>query len=178
MNPHHVRALFAVLLLAPATLPAYSQAKQKPGLYDVATTMNWLQSPMPAGMKMPPGMANPFAGQTYHNQFCLTQEQIDRYGGAPPQDQKRGRQECKTSDLKISGNSMTAKMICTGQMSGVGDIASSWTGDTAKSKTHFKGTMKGGSSQESMPVEWINDSTWTYKGPDCGDVKPIEVPKD
>lgn len=177
MNPFHVRALFAVLLLALAAITASAQARQKPGLYDISTTMNWLQSPMPAGMQMPPGMANPFAAKTINNQFCLTKEQIDRYGGAPPQDQKRGQQECKTSDIKISGNSMTAKLICTGQMSGEGDVASSWTGNSAKSKTHFKGKMKGGSSSESMPVEWINDSTWTYKGPDCGNVKPIEVPK-
>jgi hypothetical protein len=30
---------------------------------------------------------------------------------------------------------------------------------------------------EPTPVEWTNNTTSVYKGPDCGKVKPVEMPK-
>jgi hypothetical protein len=73
-------------------------------------------------------------------------------------------------------NSMTADLVCSGRMNGKGEIFSSWPdGNTAKGKVHFAGSMQMG--QNATPVEWTVNSTSTYKGPDCGSVKPMPMPQ-
>ena len=47
--------LFFMALLASA------QASRKPGLWEMTSTMTWQQSPMPAGMTMPPAPIRPSA---------------------------------------------------------------------------------------------------------------------
>jgi hypothetical protein len=60
-------------------------------------------------------------------------------------------------------------------MSGTGNMESHWTADGhATGKLHFTGTMQMGS--RSTPVEWTTNSTSVYKGPDCGNVKPLAMP--
>lgn len=146
-----------------------AQANRHPGLYESTTTMTWQQSPFPAGMQAPPN--SPFGGGPHTTQVCVTQEMIDRYGGAPPQ----SRGNCHMENINKTADSMSADWICTGQMAGRGTVSSNWSGEgTATSKVHFTGTMQMG--QRSTPVEWTMESTSTYKGPDCGSVKPIQMP--
>jgi hypothetical protein len=103
-------------------------------------------------------------------QVCLTQAMIDKYGA--PVSQSR---DCQISNVMMKPTGMTAEMVCTGKMSGHGEIESSWTdGNVAKGKVHFVGTM--GAGPNSMPVEWTVASTSVYKGPDCGSVKPMPMP--
>jgi hypothetical protein len=165
-------------LLAAAASMACAQATQKPGLYEMTSQMSWQKSPMPAGMTMPAGIPNPFAPKPFTTQVCLTQALIDRYGGPVPQAQGRGQQSCKMTNIKVAGNTMTGTLVCTGHLQGQGSVESSWSGNTSRGKLHFTGSMQGGPSGEGgMPVEWTVDSTSTYKGPDCGSVKPIEIPE-
>jgi hypothetical protein len=133
--------------------------------------MTWQQSPFPAGMPTPPGGNSPFGGGPHTSQVCVTQEMIDRYDGPMPQ----SRGECQVKNMEKSATGMTADYVCTGHMTGTGKLEASWT-ETGEShsKLHFTGTMQMG--QRSTPVEWTVDSTSTYKGSDCGNVRPVPIP--
>jgi hypothetical protein len=105
-------------------------------------------------------------------QVCLTQAMIDKYGA--PVSQNR---DCQITNVVMKPTGMTAEMVCTGKMSGHGEMESSWTdGNVAQGKVHFVGTM--GAGPNSVPVEWTVASTSVYKGPDCGSVKPMPMPPD
>lgn len=151
---------------------AWAQAVRKPGLWEMTTTMTWQKSPMPPGMTMPPGMKSPFSGTTTTTQVCLTQELINKYGAPVPQSNK----DCKIINVVLHATSMTADMVCSGNMNGKGEFESSWPdGNHAKGKMHFAGIMQMG--QNATQVEWTTDSTSTYKGSDCGSVMPLPMPK-
>ncbi|HEX8711266.1 MAG TPA: DUF3617 family protein [Terracidiphilus sp.] len=144
-------------------LLAWAQGR-KAGLWEVISTMSWQQSGFPAGMAAP-------MNRPHTMRVCVSQEQIDKYGTVPPQT----RGDCQVANIVRKPNGMTAKMVCTGPLAGKGDIESSWTDDShSTSRSHFLGTMRMG--QDSRPIEWTLESTFVYKGPDCGNVKPIETP--
>jgi len=66
-------------------------------------------------------------------------------------------------------------MVCTGKMPGTGTMESSWSdGSHAKGKVHFVGTIQLGPNG-TKPIEWTSESTSTYKGSDCGNVKPLPI---
>lgn len=155
---------------------ARGQMKQKPGLWEMTTTMSMAGMPdMPAAPQLPPGvqlppMASPFAPHTV--QVCVTQAMIDKYGG-PYSNPPRG--DCKITDLATKPNGMTAKIVCTGQMNATGTVEAWWTdADSTKTTMHMTGTMNSG--EKSTPVDMTMKSTSVYKGPDCGNVKPLAIP--
>lgn len=158
---------FGVALLAVA------QAGRKPGLWEVTSKMTWQQSPFPAGMTGPAG-ASTMNAAPHATQVCLTQAMIDKYGGPMPQTHNN---DCQVSNINRTASGMTADWTCSGQMSGKGTIESSWTDDNhTAGKIHFVGTMQ---TRQGVgkTVEWTNESTSVYKGPDCGSVKPIDENK-
>jgi len=66
----------------------------------------------------------------------------------------------------------TADVSCTGQMSAKGTVEASYTGDGhGKTKMHMVGSMQMGPN--SKPVEYTMVSESSYKGADCGSVKPV-----
>lgn len=134
----------------------------KPGLYDVTSTMTWQQSPFPEGMQAPAGMGGPHTAQT-----CVTQAQIDKYNGPKPQ-ANRG---CQVTNIQKHDQGMTAELSCSAPMTGKGTVETTWTDSGhSKSKVHFTGSMQMGPN--SKTVEWTMETESTYKGPDCGSVKP------
>ena len=139
----------------------------KAGLYQVTSHMTWQKSPFPEGMQTPPGMGGPHTAQT-----CVTQEQIDKYNGPKPE----AHGECQISNIQKNEKGMTAEISCTGNMKGKGSVETTWTdaGHTT-SKVHFTGALQMGPN--SKPVEWTVESESTYKGPDCGSVKPTDSAK-
>jgi hypothetical protein len=149
----------------------FAQANRRPGLYETNTTMTWQQSPFPPGAPMPGGANSPFGGGPHSTQVCITQEMIDKYGGPTPQ----SRGDCQVQNVVKNATGMTADYVCTGHMSGTGKLEATWS-ETGQghSKVHFAGTVQMG--QRSTPVEWTMDSTSTFKGPDCGSVKPMAMP--
>jgi hypothetical protein len=156
--------LFAVAIFA------WAQVQRKPGLWEMTSTMTWQQSPMPPGMQAPPG--SPFGGGPRTTQVCLTQAMIDRYGAPMPS----SHGDCQIANVVLKATSMTADWICSGRMAGKGTLESSWAiPDHAIGKVHFVGTMQ--MRQNSMPVEWTINSSSVYKGPDCGSVQPMPMPK-
>jgi len=144
---------------------AWGQMKQKPGLWEVATTMSM------AGMPQMPAMAG---GAPRTTQVCVTQAMIDKYGGPNPQPP---RGDCKVSDVVQKSNGMSAKITCTGQMDVTGTVESTWTDPNVTHTTmHMVGSMAMG--QMKHPVDMTMKADSTYKGPDCGSVKPMEMPAD
>ncbi|HUV70825.1 MAG TPA: DUF3617 family protein [Terracidiphilus sp.] len=149
---------------------AQAQMNRKPGLWQMVSTMTWQQSPMPPGMTMPPGASSPFGGGAHTSQVCVTQAEIDKYGAPVPKSQG----ECQVSNIHLNANSMSADWICTGRMAGKGTVESTWTdADHATTNVHFTGNMEMG--PQSHPVEFTIQALSTYKGPDCGNVKPAPV---
>jgi hypothetical protein len=148
---------------------ALSAQARKPGLWEITTNMTFQQSPFPQGMAARPG--SPFGGP-HTSQVCITQEQIDKYG-APISEQR----DCQVTNISKSATGMRAEMVCTGAMNGKGTLEASFLdGAHTKSKVHFAGTMQAG-PQGPKPVEWTSESSSTYKGPDCGSVKPMSSPR-
>jgi hypothetical protein len=151
---------------------ASAQATRKPGLWEMTSTMTWQKSPMPAGMSMPAGGSSPFGGGPHTSQVCLTQAMIDKYGAPPPQSRNN---QCTMSNVVMKGNGMTGDWICSGMMAGKGTVEASWTdSDHAISKVHFLGSMQMGPN--ATPIEYTIESSSVFKGSDCGNVKPIQMP--
>jgi hypothetical protein len=177
--------LFAVALFA------WAQGARKAGLWEVTTTMNFGGSQMPPGMppnaqmpqlppgvklppgvQMPQGMGNPFGPRT--TQVCYTQAMMDKFGGVSPATPNKNS-DCKMTNISITAKGMTATMVCTGQMNATGTVEATFVdANTTSIKIHIKGTTQRG--QNSMPVDMSMQSTSVYKGPDCGSVKPFEMP--
>lgn len=149
----------AAILLA--GLNIYAQ-KPKAGLYEVTNRMTWQRSPFPEGTQPAPGSASPHTAQA-----CITQAQIEKYNGPKPE----AHGECQVSGIQKRKNGMRAELSCNGRMKGKGTVRSIWTNPGhSKSTVHFTGEMQVG--QNTKDVEWTLESESTYKGPDCGDVKP------
>jgi hypothetical protein len=162
------RRLSLTFLVCSMALSAFAADARKPGLYETTSEMSWQKSPFPEGMQMPPQAAAAFGGSKQTTQVCVTQQQIDKYGSVPPQTQR----ECKMTSITKTLTGMKAEMVCSGQMSGKGTMDASWAGDgSTKGKVHFDGSMQMG--PQPTPVEWTINYVSTYKGPDCGKVKPL-----
>ncbi len=170
MSKMRVRVTVGCCILAAAIL-SWAQTVRKPGLWEMTSTMTWQQTPLPPGSAMPQGANNPFAPTTRTTEVCLTQEMIDKFGvpfSTPEQD-------CTVSNLVLKSSSMSAEMTCTGRMNIHATMESSWPdGTTAHGKYHVTGTMQMGAN--ATPIEFTVDSTSTFKGADCGSVKPLPMP--
>lgn len=160
----------ACICIAMAAFAA-AQSKQKPGLWEVTATMSMAgMEQMPRAPQGAPGMSSPFAPHT--SQVCVTQAMIDKYGGPNPQ---MPHGDCTMTDIVKKSDGMTAKLTCTGQMNVSGTVESTWPDpDTTHTTVHMVGDMQMG--QMKHPVDMTMKADSTYKGPDCGNVKPIEAP--
>jgi Protein of unknown function (DUF3617) len=171
---HGVRvwiSMLGVAGLAAGSL-ASAQTGRQPGLWEITTTMTWQHSPFPAGMQMPPQAAAAFGGAPHTSEVCLTQEMIDKYGAPMPQ----SHDECQITNVSKTIDSMSADMVCSGHVTGKGTIESHWSmSGTATGKVHFTGSMQMGPNP--TPIEWTVESSSVFKGPDCGSVKPLPMPK-
>jgi hypothetical protein len=144
-----------------------SPQSPKAGLYAVTNRLTWQQSPFPDGMQEKPGSSAPHTAQT-----CVTQAQINKYNGPKPS----ANGGCQITNIQKRPGGMTAEMTCTGSMKGKGTVETIWTDSGhSKSKVHFTGEMQIGVN--SKAVEWTVDSQSSFKGPDCGSVKPADGEK-
>ncbi len=117
----------AVVIACSASLLAQA-GPRRDGKWDVTVQMSMAMPDMPQGMNMPP--------QTM--QQCITKEEANdpnkaiptqpqgRRGGPPP--------DCKVTDQKVTGNTITAKMVCTGEMAGTGTMEMTYGADTYTGK--------------------------------------------
>ena len=159
--------------LCAMVIAAWGQPSRKPGLWETTVNMTWQKSPFPPNMPMPPQAAAAFGGGPHTSNVCLSQAWVDKFGGAIPQN----RGDCQMTNVQLTATGMTATMVCTGRMAGSGTVEADWSiPDTGKGKVHFTGTMQMGPN--ATPIEWTTEFSSVYKGPDCGNVKPVPVPAD
>jgi Protein of unknown function (DUF3617) len=173
MSKTRVWTLVGCCVIALAAL-AWSQSQRKAGLWEVTSQMNMAGMPqMPPGTQLPPGMsmpASPFAPHT--TQVCVTQAMIDKYG-SPYSNPPNG--SCKVTNITMRPDGMSATVACTGQMNAMGTVETTFVdANTTKTKMHITGTMQMGPN--SRPIDMTVLSTSTYKGADCGSVKPLAMP--
>ena len=127
-----MRQLVSLVLVAGVGFAATAHA-MKPGLWEITTQMSGAGMPaMPAvsdaqrkqmasmGIKMPTAGAG--GGMNMAIKHCVTKEQAEKR--QPPQTEEDRRQHCEQKDVKISGNTVTWKIECTGEnkMTGSGSI--------------------------------------------------------
>jgi hypothetical protein len=139
-------------------LAAQAQGQnRKPGLWEVTTQMSMSGGPM----NMPQMPA-------HTNQVCVTQAMIDKYGGPysnPPQSQ------CQMTNVTLTATGMTANLTCSGRGNMTGTVQTEFV-DADTTKTTVQMSMAMGS--DTMNITTV--STATYKGSDCGSVKPLQMP--
>ena len=126
-----MRKLALLAFAAGASLAATAHA-MKPGLWEITTQMSGAGMPaMPKmsdaqrkqmeamGVKMPGGAGGGMGVVVKH---CVTKEQAEKR--QPPQSDEDRSQKCEQRDIKVSGNTVTWKIECTGErkMTGTGSI--------------------------------------------------------
>jgi hypothetical protein len=129
--------VLAVLAAAVLTL---AQAGMRPGQWEITQQMEMAGSPV----QMPPMKTS----------RCVTPEQAkDPAGSLQTGPGGRGRNDCKTTDQKVSGNTVSWKMACTGAqaMTGSGEIT--FTDDS------YQGTMKMTTPQGDMSMKMSGKRT-------------------
>ncbi|MGA9063415.1 MAG: DUF3617 family protein [Terracidiphilus sp.] len=135
---------------------AQAQGTRKPGLYEVSTSMSMT------------GMPNMPQAGSHTMQVCVTQAMIDKYGGPTSSPQMPN---CQTTNVVVTPAGMTANVTCSGKMNMTGKVQTTFV-DANTTKATVSITMTSGSQTMTTTTE----STYTYKGPDCGSVKPPPVP--
>jgi hypothetical protein len=170
MRKTRVSFSVACCLLA-LTAVVQAQSKQKPGLWEVTTTMSMGGQGMPASPQHPGmGSGGPMGGP-HTTQVCVTQAMIDKYGG-PYSNPQHG--DCQVTNISLKDNGMTAVIACTGQLATTGTVESTFGDGTSETKVHMTGTMQMGPN--SRPIDINLQSRSVYKGADCGSVQPMALP--
>ncbi len=156
MNKTRVWTILGCCFIVLATC-AQGQTKQKPGLWEITSSMTM------SGIPQAPQMGS------HTLQICVTQAMIDKYGGAYSNPQ---RGNCQTTNVVVTPGGMSANLTCSGQMSMTGTVQTTFV-DANTTKSAVQMTMTTGNGQT---MTMTTQSTSTYKGPDCGDVKPPPMP--
>ena len=126
-------AVVVATALAVPAADAFAQSPMRPGNWE--TTIQFDMTGMP--MQMPP----------MKNTRCVTQEQIDSPNRGLPSGPSKTPTDCKVSDYKASGNTITWTLACTGAqpMTGTGEMR--FKGDT------YEGLMKMVMDQKEMGMK-------------------------
>ena len=136
---HIAAAVFALTLVSGAAVAA--DVPQRPGKWEVSMQMDM------------PGM--PFKMPAIKTQVCVTEEDLKDPNKSVPKDQNS--KDCKVSDYKVDGNTVTWKMVCTGKTKGEGEGEMTYSGDSYEGKMVFN--MEG------------TEMTTKYKGKFLGECK-------
>jgi hypothetical protein len=125
-------AVFAAVVVG-LSVSAMAQGPQRDGRWEVRMEMEMPGMPM----KMPPMTTTQ----------CVTKEQADDPQRSVPQG--RGNQNnCKVSDYKVSGNTVTWSMKCEGPE------AMSGTGEITYGQNTYEGTMKMTREGQTMTMKY------------------------
>lgn len=158
---------FACALLANA---AWAADAMKPGLWEMTVKSDAFKD-MP---QIPPeqmeqmrkmGINVPqFSGNGMVSKVCITPKMAAQQ--APGLDKMESG--CQTKNMKRSGGSYSADIVCSGDMKGTGKVSGSFSGNERVSTVYdFKGTMDG------EPVSHHQESSGRWLGKDCGGVRPM-----
>jgi hypothetical protein len=161
------RVLFAGagLVLAIAAVPAIA-SHGKVGLWNVAVTVQMAGMPaMPDISKLPPEAQAAMRahgvsmnGHTFNATHCMTAEEVNR--DTPP-DMSRNK-DCKMTNVRMGGQSMSADMVCNGEMQGTGHVDISFD-----SPEHYSGKSSMAGTMDGHPVNSVTTFEGRWVGADC-----------
>lgn len=125
--------VLAVLVFAATVSDAAAQNPMRPGRWEVTMQMDM------------PGM--PVQMPAMKNTQCVTQQQIDSPTHGVPNGPGNNPNDCKVSDYKVSGNTVTWNMACPSQSTtGSGELK--FNGDT------YEGLVKMMMQQKEMAMKF------------------------
>jgi hypothetical protein len=144
-------AAFATAAIAADDNPfAAFKGKMKEGQYDMTMEVDMGQMP-----GMPPGMAK----QTRKMSHCVTQKDIDQ--GELGKSDRKMPENCKVSDFKMSGNTATYHVECTGDHAMSMDNQVAFVGNGYDMNMKMKMAMTKGAA----PMEMAQKIQSRYTGP-------------
>ena len=145
-------AAFATAALAADDNPfAAFKGKMKEGQYDMTMEMDMGQMPgMPAGM----------GKQSHKFSHCVTQQDIDKGALGKGRDGKMP-ENCKISDFRMSGNTASYHMECTGDRAMSADNQITFLGNGYDMNMKMKMAM----GQGGQPMEMTQKMQSRYAGP-------------
>lgn len=166
---------FAVLagICAIAAIPAVAIASHgKAGLWTVTSNMNMQMAGMAQMPQMSPeqmermrsmGVQMPQMGphgMTTTTQHCMTAAEVN--SDAPPPSHNG---ECQPSNVHIQGTTMTADMICSGEMTGTGHMTV-----TYDNPEHYSGRMDFSGTAHGQHTSMTDNFEGKWMSADCGRV--------
>jgi hypothetical protein len=131
-----MKTVSVIALAMLATAVAIAQSGMRPGQWETTMQMQMPNMPnVPAGFQMP----------SIKNTVCITADQAKDPVNAVPRQTGRGRggkDDCKVSDYKTTGNTVTFTMACTSpdKMTGTGEMT---FGDDSYTQTMKMVTAQG-----------------------------------
>jgi hypothetical protein len=150
-------------LACAALLPLAAAAAGSDALYDAfkgRIKAGMYEYKMDVDMGAIPGMPPGMGKQTHTIQHCVTPEDIQR-GEVNRNDRNRMPKDCDVKDLKVSGNTATYKMVCTGEHSLTSDNKLTFQSDGFTSDVDM--TM----SERGRPMTMKQHMQARYLGPSC-----------
>lgn len=121
MQINRTMAIVCLLCLVSFSALVRTQEIRRDGRWEVTMEMDMPNMPM----KMPP----------MKTVQCVTKEQVDDPNQLPKGAQEKNK-DCKVSDYKVTGNTVTWTMTCTGKNAMTG------TGEMTYSADSYEGSMK------------------------------------
>lgn len=157
-------AALAIVALPVAALASHGKA----GLWSVTMTMDMPGRQMPSippeamarmkamGIEMP-------VGHAITTQRCMTDAEVN--SDTPPAIQ-RPQSGCKMTNTKFQGHTMSADMVCTGEMQGEGHFMV-----TYDSPEHYNGKMTFKGTEQGHPANMSNTFDGKWLSADCGKLR-------
>jgi len=124
---------------------------------------------MPSMANLPPevaaqmkarGITMGAGGTTITTKFCMTAAQV-----ASDKPITSQNNSCTTQNVKIQGNTMSADVICTGQMNSRGHIVATWS-----SLEHYSAVQNMDMVQQGQTVHTTMNINAQWLSPNCGSV--------
>ncbi len=160
MNAFRFAAIGAAVVAL--TCPAALAGHGKVGTWEVTTHMAGMP-PMPNMANLPPEAQAQMkahgvqmnGGGGITSRFCMTAEQVN--SDKPPMTHSG---DCQAQNMKMSGNTFSADVVCKGRMNGKGHIEITYS-----SPEHYSGhetmtmTMEGGQQMKhdkTMDAHWVS----------------------
>ena len=143
----------AAFILAPSAAFA---GHGKAGLWNITATTDMAMT----GMKMP-------GAQSHISQMCMSQEEVDT--DAPPHIDQMAT-GCTTHVTSATSSSMTAKMVCSGNLKGDGHMQIVY-----RSAEHYAGTYSFKGAVEGNPSTMTTSFKGDWVKADCGDVRAYKL---
>jgi hypothetical protein len=138
----------------------------KVGLWNVTVTVQMAGMPaMPDMSKLPPEAQAAMRahgvtmnGHTINTTHCMTAEEVNQ--DTPP-DMSRNK-DCRMTNVRMGGQSMSADMVCTGEMQGTGHVDISFD-----SPEHYSGKSTMTGTLEGRPVNNVTTFDGRWVSADC-----------